>query len=79
MTTDFSVLADDTRLRASEAAEFLGVVLETLYEWRRDGLGPKWARKGPYPKSPIAYRLGDLRQWQRDQEHAPQAQRQEAS
>ncbi len=57
--------SDDTELDAAEASRAIGVSQQTLRTWRNDNLGPRWSRRGPYPRSRIIYRLGDLRAWKR--------------
>jgi predicted DNA-binding transcriptional regulator AlpA len=42
-----------------DVAEFLGVPVATLYQWRHQGYGPKSRRVGRY----IRYDPGDVRDW----------------
>lgn len=49
-------LAQDRRLKSREAAEYLGVALGTLANWRCQGRGPKFSGRG----AGVRYRLSDL-------------------
>jgi predicted DNA-binding transcriptional regulator AlpA len=42
-----------------DVAAFLGVPVNTLYQWRHQGLGPKSRRVGRY----IRYDPDDVRKW----------------
>jgi excisionase family DNA binding protein len=46
-------------LRADEVAEFLGVPLKTLYQWRYKGVGPAGVRVGRH----LRYRVVDVEAW----------------
>lgn len=46
-------------LRAPEAAEFLGVKVATLADWRLTGKGPAFRRLG----RAVAYDISDLNAW----------------
>ena len=46
-------------LRASEVAEFLGVPVKTLYQWRYKGVGPVGVRVGRH----LRYRMVDVEAW----------------
>jgi excisionase family DNA binding protein len=50
----------DTRLATTEeVSEYLNVPVNTLYDWRRRGLGPKGSRVGRF----IRYRWSDVDSW----------------
>ena len=49
-------------LTVEELAEYLGVPVATLYQWRHRGEGPPGFRVGRY----IRYRRNDVEQWIRD-------------
>lgn len=42
-----------------DVADFLGIPVKTLYEWRYQGYGPKGIRVGRY----LRYRPEDLKSW----------------
>ncbi len=46
-----------------EAAQFLGVTTETLFRWRKDGIGPRYSQ--PTPKF-LRYLHDDLVAWMRE-------------
>ena len=46
-------------LSADEVAEFLGVPVKTLYQWRYKGVGPSGARVGRH----LRYRVADVEAW----------------
>jgi excisionase family DNA binding protein len=46
-------------LRADEVAEFLGVPVKTLYQWRYKGVGPAGVRVGRH----LRYRAVDVEAW----------------
>lgn len=46
-------------LRSQDAAEYLGVPLETLRHWRKGSAGPKGAKIGQH----VVYRVTDLDAW----------------
>lgn len=46
-------------LRVDEVAEFLGVPVKTLYQWRYKGVGPTGVRVGRH----LRYRAGDVAAW----------------
>jgi hypothetical protein len=52
-------LLPDHRMSPADAAKFLGYSSQTLANWRCDGKGPKWMRKG----GRIFYVLEDLQDW----------------
>ena len=49
----------DRLLTADEAAEYLGVSLQTLYGWRWKRVGPRAAKVG----RELRYRLRDIEAW----------------
>jgi predicted DNA-binding transcriptional regulator AlpA len=42
-----------------DVADFLGVPRKTLYQWRRDGYGPRGRRVGRY----LRYDPSEVREW----------------
>lgn len=46
--------------RPAEAAEYLGVPLNTLSYWRSRGLGPKWTRP---ERKVVLYDVAELDAW----------------
>lgn len=52
----------DRLLTVEELADYLGVPVATLYQWRHRGKGPPGFRVGRY----IRYRRNDVEQWIRD-------------
>ena len=52
----------DRLLTVEELAEYLGVPVATLYQWRYRRQGPPGFRVGRY----IRYRRNDVEQWIRD-------------
>lgn len=56
---------DDRNLTNAEAAEYLRLHPITLANYRAQGKGPKWRRKGEGDSGPIIYTLADLRAWER--------------
>ncbi len=46
-------------LSVEEVAEFLGVPVNTLYQWRHKGTGPTAFRVGRF----LRYDPGDVREW----------------
>ena len=52
----------DRLLTVQELADYLGVPVATLYQWRHRGEGPPGFRVGRY----IRYRRNDVEQWIRD-------------
>ena len=52
----------DGRMRADEAAKYLGHSPKTLAQWRSQGKGPRSLKRG----GRVFYRLDDLRQWLAD-------------
>jgi excisionase family DNA binding protein len=51
---------------AEEVSKFLGVPVETLYHWRKQGRGPKGARVGRH----LRYRWADVHDWYDEQARA---------
>ncbi len=52
----------DRLLTVEELADYLGVPVATLYQWRHRGEGPPGFRVGRY----IRYQRTDVEQWIRD-------------
>ncbi len=46
-----------------DVAQYLGVPVQTLYQWRSRGYGPKGVRIGRH----VRYRSDDVRSWVADQ------------
>ncbi|MBL3679141.1 helix-turn-helix domain-containing protein [Leucobacter chromiireducens] len=53
-------------LDITELAEYLGVPLSTIYDWRTRGLGPRAYRFGKHLK----FALSDVRSWMEEQREA---------
>lgn len=51
--------ARERLLSAEEVSEFLQIPLQTLYQWRVKGAGPKCARVGRH----LRYRQSDVDAW----------------
>jgi excisionase family DNA binding protein len=57
----------DAMIGPNELADYLGVPIKTIYEWRYLGFGPPGYRIGRH----VRYRLTDVEQWletKRDQQ-----------
>jgi len=52
-------------MSTEEAAAFLGMVPETLFRWRKDGIGPKYSRINDRV---IRYLKDDLISWMREKQ-----------
>ena len=50
---------DDRWLSVGEIAEYLGVPVKTIYEWRQTGRGPVGLRIGRHVK----FRISDVQAW----------------
>jgi excisionase family DNA binding protein len=50
---------DDRLLTMQEVAEFLGVPVATIYQWRHHGRGPRGIKVGRH----IRYRRADVDAW----------------
>ncbi|MCF6507381.1 helix-turn-helix domain-containing protein [Blastococcus sp. MG754426] len=59
----------DRLLSAQELADFLGVPLGTLYQWRTKGSGPRGMRVGKH----VRYRRTDVDAWLDQQADQPRA------
>lgn len=60
MTTDNNPLSVlDPLVTIAELAEYLGVPVKTIYEWRQTGRGPIGVRIGRHVK----FRLSDVKEW----------------
>lgn len=53
----------DRLLSPAELADYLGIPLQTLYQWRHRGEGPPGYRIGRH----VRYRSSDIRAWLDDQ------------
>jgi excisionase family DNA binding protein len=69
MRTDTNPLSGlDPLLSIDELAEYLGVPIKTIYEWRQTGRGPVCIRMGRHLK----FAVSDVRDWIENQrETAP--------
>jgi excisionase family DNA binding protein len=69
MSTDTNPLSGlDPLLSIGELAEYLGVPIKTIYEWRQTGRGPVGIRMGRHLK----FAVSDVRNWIENQrESAP--------
>ncbi len=52
----------------SDVAEYLGVPVKTLYQWRYLGVGPPALRVGRY----VRYRRSDVEQWVQQRIEVPE-------
>ena len=60
MKTETNPLSElDPLVTITELAEYLGVPVKTIYEWRQTGRGPVGIRIGRHLK----FRLGDVQAW----------------
>jgi predicted site-specific integrase-resolvase len=50
---------DKEVMNTKQAADWLGLSVSTMNQWRANGLGPTYVRMG----GRIAYRIQDLREW----------------
>jgi hypothetical protein len=61
------IQSDDPLLGEAGAAVVLGgdepLSIKTLQAWRSTGRGPRFVKLGPGTRSPVRYRLSDLRRW----------------
>lgn len=64
-TNPLSVL--DPLVTITELAEYLGVPVKTIYEWRQSGRGPVGIRIGRHLK----FRLSDVQAWVDSQRDVP--------
>jgi excisionase family DNA binding protein len=64
-TNPLSVL--DPLVTITELAEYLGVPVKTIYEWRQAGRGPVCVRIGRHLK----FRLSDVQAWVDSQRDVP--------
>jgi excisionase family DNA binding protein len=72
MNTKTALLGLDPLLSVGDLAEYLGVPITTVYDWRSNGLGPVGYRIGKH----IKFAVPDVREWlaaQRDQRPAANA------
>lgn len=59
-----SIATDHLQVSGPRAAQLLGVSESTVRTWRHRGIGPVVC--GAHPNGGVAYRLGDLRKWARE-------------
>ena len=57
----------DPFVTITELAEYLGVPVKTIYEWRQSGRGPVGVRIGRH----LQFRLSDVETWVDGQRDAP--------
>jgi excisionase family DNA binding protein len=50
---------DARLLSVAEVADYLGVPVKTLYQWRHKGVGPRGLRVGRH----LRYRSGEVDRW----------------
>lgn len=62
-----TVAADFRVLREDQAAQMLGIHVQTLRRWRRAGTGPKHLRLGARL---YGYRIRDVCTWQEERQQA---------
>lgn len=53
-------------MSSKQTAEYLNLSLQTLYNWRSAGFGPRGIRFGRV----LRYRLGDVQKWVEEQERS---------
>lgn len=61
----------NTLINADKLAQILGVSRHTVQMWRYKKSGPSYIRMGNGAKSPVRYRLGDVRSWIDSCHHNP--------
>ena len=57
------MISADRLWTIQDVAHYLGVPVQTLYQWRSRGYGPKGVRIGRH----VRYRADDVRSWVADQ------------
>lgn len=55
---------DDALIRRADLPKYLPIAKQTAARWAHEGQGPRFLKIG---KRLVAYRVGDLRAWLRDQ------------
>lgn len=60
--TSASTVVMPAMLSTGDAADYLGVSIDTLARWRMNGVGPKYVKSGRYVRYPAHY----LVQWFRE-------------
>jgi predicted DNA-binding transcriptional regulator AlpA len=63
-----SAAADERWLSMSELAERFGMPIQTLYDWKRRGYGPKAVRLGRGPRGFLRYRLSEVERFEAEAE-----------
>lgn len=53
-------MANDRHLSVADFAERENVSIQTVYQWNKDGTGPRYMRVGKY----VRYRLVDVVNWE---------------
>ena len=61
---------DERWLSIGEVSERFGMPVQTLYDWRRRGYGPRAVRLGRGERGPIRYRLSEIERFEREREQA---------
>lgn len=56
---------------AKETAELLGISPTRLFEWRRDGKGPRYVKTGKSATSKILYPYKAIQEWIEDHSVTP--------
>jgi excisionase family DNA binding protein len=54
-------------LSPTELADYFGIPIATIYQWRHRGVGPRGMRVGKH----LRYRRSDVEQWLESQADAP--------
>ena len=58
---------------AAEAAAALGIVPDTLTNWRCWGRGPRFIKTSPTRRGKVLYRVSDIEAWQEANLHSSTA------
>jgi predicted DNA-binding transcriptional regulator AlpA len=64
---------DDRWLSINDLAERFNMPVQTLYDWRRRGYGPRGVRLGRGERGFIRYKLSEVQRFEREQEQAESA------
>jgi excisionase family DNA binding protein len=59
MTTQTRALTDGRLLTTPEVAQYLGIPVATLYQWRTRGIAPRAVRVGKH----LRFRRADVEAW----------------
>lgn len=58
-------------LTTAELAARWGYEQQTLRLWRKEGKGPPWFRPSGHPSGHVAYRLSDIKAWEKTHKITP--------